>query len=424
VRSAARPSDDTTHLTTEVVRELYTSHPYPDPRYVAEVQVTVTGLLDWITSLYWPFRPSLSGLRVLDAGCGTGMGSMSVAKRHPEVEVIGIDLSDASLELARAAAKQRGLKNVTFHRASLLDAADFGSFQYIISSGVIHHMADPVAGFRALRETLTPDGVLMAMVYALHGRAGVYLLQEAFRRLAPEGYRTVAPGTARAIAGNLTHGHPFNVERFGEMAWEDDCGIVDLLLHPQDRAYTVPQLIDHLSQAGLTLSRFVDQQTYEPTRYPLPEPERARAAAMPAGDRWALAELLHGNMIKHEFIAHRDSFTPFTIEAEGAILLATRIKRCPIWNWGAVSQQRDDRGNVTFKIEDWITSAGQRSLSLQRWQVELLQAFNGDATAMDIFDRPAVQKLIPGTSRDEKLSLYGQLLEALVEQEVLLVDPS
>ncbi len=410
--------------TTEFVREFYTTYPYPDPRYVAESRTPLSALLDYVKNLYWPFRPSLAGVRVLDAGCGTGVAALSLARRFPEVDVTAIDLSAASLDLARTAAKERGLKNVSFHQATLLDAATFGSFQYIVASGVVHHMADPVAGFDALRNALTPDGVLMAMVYAQYGRTGVYMLQEAFRRLAPEGYRTVSPATARAIASNLPAGHLFDAERFVEMDWQNECGVVDLLLHPQDRAYTVPQIVDHCQQAGLRLQRFVSQTAYEPTTYPLPAAEAARAAALPDYERWALGELLNGNMVKHEFYATRDTFEPVRIKPEGAILMAVRILRSPTWDWAAAREVRADDGSPTFELREWVASAGGRLISLQPWQMELIQSFDGRLTALELFGQAGVNALIPGDDQDAKLRLYGNLLQMLVEQEVLLADPS
>ena len=82
---------------------------------------------------------------------------------------------------ARAAARQ--LKNIRFFTGSLLDAADLGVFDYIDCCGVLHHLPEPVEGFRALRAALAPEGGLGFMVYAPYGRSGVYPLQEAFGAL-------------------------------------------------------------------------------------------------------------------------------------------------------------------------------------------------------------------------------------------------
>jgi SAM-dependent methyltransferase len=420
----AETSAEAAQRVTQVVRELYTSYPYPDPCLSTTSTTTASSLLELVKSLYWPFRKSMKGLRVLDAGCGTGIGALSLAARHPGVEVLGLDLSSASLELARRAARQRNLKNVSFVQGSLLDAADHGSFSYIITSGVVHHMADPIAGLRALREALTPDGVLYGMVYAQYGRTGVYLLQEAFRRLAPSGFRTVAPDAARAIATSLPANHLFDRRAFLELQWKEDAGIVDLLLHPQDRAYTVPEIVETCRDAGLKLTRFVGQYAYEPTSYALPEAEHRRAAAMPEYDRWALGELLQSRMVKHEFYATRDTFAPITIKAEGAALLSMRLTRSPTWNWGAVTEVRSDDGTPTYRVQEWIASVAARTVGIQKWQIDLIRKLDGKITAIDLFKHKAVQKSIPAGDPDAKLRLYGDVLEVLVAQEVLLTDPS
>lgn len=410
--------------TTDVVREFYTAYPYPDPRYVAEGKKPLSALLDYVKNLYWPFRPSLAGLRVLDAGCGTGVAALSLATNYPEIQVTAIDLSAASLDLARAVAKERRLANVQFHQASLLDAGSLGTFQYIVASGVLHHLADPLAGFSALQSALTADGVMLGMVYAQYGRTGVYMLQEAMRLLAPEGYRTVSPPAARAIASHLPTGHLFNAERFVEMDWQDDSGVNDLLLHPQDRAYTVPQLVDHCTRAGLRLQRFVGQAAYEPTSYALPEAELERAAQMTDYERWTLGELLNGNMVKHEFYATRESFQPIRIKPEGALLMAMRVSRSPTWDWAAAQQVDSAEGDRTIELREWVSSSGGRTIALQPWQMELTRHLDGQRTAIEVFGDADVRALVPGDSQDAQLRLYGNLLQMLVEHEVLLADPS
>jgi len=67
--------------------------------------------MDYTRFIFWPERRDLSGLRVLDAGCGTGDTAVAIAAANPTIEVVGIDLSETSLALARAQADQRGVGN-------------------------------------------------------------------------------------------------------------------------------------------------------------------------------------------------------------------------------------------------------------------------------------------------------------------------
>ena len=101
------------------------------------------------------------------------------------------------MAIARARAEARGLDNIVWRLRSLLDlpGSGLGPFDYIDCCGVLHHLPDPAAGLRALLSVLAPGGGMGLMVYAPHGRTGVYMLQDALRLLAP------ADGAAGRAAG-------------------------------------------------------------------------------------------------------------------------------------------------------------------------------------------------------------------------------
>ncbi len=98
-----------------------------------------------------------------------------------------LDRSAAALAIARARAEARGLTNIVWEQRSLLDlpGSGLGPFDYIDCCGVLHHLPDPAEGLRALLSVLAPGGGMGLMVYAPHGRTGVYMMQDALRRLAP-----------------------------------------------------------------------------------------------------------------------------------------------------------------------------------------------------------------------------------------------
>src|SRR6266542_3084799 len=90
---------------TAQVRDMYTRFPYPPPGVLAGTPIPA--IMDYTRFIFWPERRDLSGLRVLDAGCGTGDTAVAIAAANPTIEVVGIDLSETSLALARAQADQR-----------------------------------------------------------------------------------------------------------------------------------------------------------------------------------------------------------------------------------------------------------------------------------------------------------------------------
>ena len=117
--------------------------------------------------------------------------------RAGQGSVTWLDRSAASLKIAQARAAARGLSNIVWEQRSLLElpGSGLGPFDYIDCCGVLHHLPDPAEGLRALLSVLAPGGGLGLMVYAPHGRTGVYMLQDALRLLAP------ARGGASGAAG-------------------------------------------------------------------------------------------------------------------------------------------------------------------------------------------------------------------------------
>ena len=104
--------------------------------------------------------------------------------RWPAAQVIGIDFSATSVRCTEALKRKYDLRNLQVHQLPIERVSDLRtSFDQIICTGVLHHLADPDAGLSALREVLKPDGAMHLMVYAPYGRAGIYMLQEFCRRI-------------------------------------------------------------------------------------------------------------------------------------------------------------------------------------------------------------------------------------------------
>ncbi|MEL6197117.1 MAG: class I SAM-dependent methyltransferase, partial [Pseudomonadota bacterium] len=128
--------------------------------------------------------------RALVAGGGTGDGLVMLAQRLADIgcpaEITYLDRSAAARAVAEARIAARGL-SARFVTADLREAPQLataeGPFDYIDCCGVLHHLDDPDSGFQALAEAVSPQGGLGLMVYAPHGRTGVYAMQAAFGTL-------------------------------------------------------------------------------------------------------------------------------------------------------------------------------------------------------------------------------------------------
>jgi SAM-dependent methyltransferase len=113
---------------------------------------------------------SESDLRILDAGCGTGNTSISLAK-HFHAQYVGIDISKTSLEQAQKGAKEEKIRNLHFRQWNLMDPlTDEEPFDIILCLGVLHHTADMKKVLINLRSVLKPDGDLYLWIYGKHGR--------------------------------------------------------------------------------------------------------------------------------------------------------------------------------------------------------------------------------------------------------------
>ncbi|WP_376099592.1 class I SAM-dependent methyltransferase [Roseomonas sp. CCTCC AB2023176] len=293
----------------------YEAFPYParDPR--DEAKRLVVGSPSHLREVdHWIFaarRPATQPLRALVAGGGTGDGAIMLAQQMAWLgrpgEVVWYDRSGAARKITEARAAARGLTNIRFVEGSILNLPDakLGTFDYVDCCGVLHHLPDPEAGLRALAACLNPGGGMGIMVYAPHGRTGVYMLQEAFRILAPD---SLPPGerieTAKRAMRHLPATawltkNPFITDHLPLPQGGGDPGLYDLLLNPRDVAFTVPALAAMVGRAGLRVACWVEPLRYDPDPL-LPDPRlRARTAALDPVARAALAESLAGNMGVH-----------------------------------------------------------------------------------------------------------------------------
>src|SRR5580658_7977578 len=170
----------------EEVRDFYDRYPYPPPvdnleKYQRLWQDRQRRRADY--HLFWPARPFREDQSILVAGCGTSQAAKH-ALRWPAAQVTGIDCSATSVRCTEQLKRKYNLANLQVHELAIERVSDLGmSFDQIVCTGVLHHLADPDAGLNALRSALKPDGAMQLMVYAPYGRAGIYMLQDFCRRI-------------------------------------------------------------------------------------------------------------------------------------------------------------------------------------------------------------------------------------------------
>jgi 2-polyprenyl-3-methyl-5-hydroxy-6-metoxy-1,4-benzoquinol methylase len=192
---------------------------------------------------------------ILIAGCGSGQHAFEVAQCFPQARVLAIDVSLPSLAYARRKTTEAGLRNVEYAQADLLKLAAVGrSFDRIEAVGVLHHLADPEAGWRALLSLLRPNSEMRVGLYsetarraivevrALISQRGYRPTTEDIRECRQEILRADDQTTWKAV---ISAGDFYSVS-----------GCRDLLFHVMERRFTIPRIKAFLDAEGLEFLGF------------------------------------------------------------------------------------------------------------------------------------------------------------------------
>jgi SAM-dependent methyltransferase len=311
---------------TQSVRRLYETFPFPPDR------VSAGPPPGWNWRWSWSFahsfclgrRPSRCDVRILDAGCGTGVGTEYLAHQNPQAQITAVDLSAASLEIARTRCARYA--NVEFAQMDLAGAAEHlsGPFDYINCVGVLHHMADPAAGLGALARLLAPGGLLHVFVYGALGRWEIHLMQEAIRLLRnPEDPLVDGLRVGRTLFGTLPEDN--RLVRAERERWalenRDDACFVDMYVQVQEVRYTIPTLFDLIDGSELQFLGFSNPGFWSLARLLGRASDLVeRAAHLAERERYRLIELLDPVVSHYEFFLGKPPLVPvqWTDDALGA----------------------------------------------------------------------------------------------------------
>ncbi len=298
----------------EKVRAQYERYPYPPRAPADERGRLLEVLIDRLTLVnFYCFkgRNDFRGARVLVAGGGTGDSTIYLAEQLRERggEVVYMDISRASMEVAQERAAIRKLDNIRWINDSLLTLSpeQIGAFDYISCTGVLHHLADPLAGLLALKSVLKPQGGMGILIYGKYGRTGIYQLQQLMRLINGDGGspEEKVANTRRVLAA-LPESNWFqhNERYLSDHRKLGDSGLYDLLLHEQDAAYSIGEVYALLSEAGLHLIEFCDvklRMAYQPSQFIRDAELLQTIEKLDRAAQQGVAELMVGLFTKHVF---------------------------------------------------------------------------------------------------------------------------
>lgn len=306
-----------------VVQEHYQDYPYPyrDPEDETKRLLVISGefLGELNHYLYKGKEDFNSGFRVLIAGGGTGDSAIYMAEqlKDKNAEVVYLDFSKPSMEIAQKRAEKRGLTNIKWVYDSILNIPklNLGKFDYINCIGVLHHLKNPPNGLKILKDSLSDQGAINIMVYAKYGRTGLYQVQD-IMKMVNQGVsnRIEEIMNTKSVMASFpaTNWYIRGQELLSDHVVFGDVGLYDMFLHKQDRAYSIPELYEFIHNATLNFVEFSDvseKVALKIENYISDFSLLQKIKRMDIITQQAICELIVGNIIKHSFFVSNQKDT-------------------------------------------------------------------------------------------------------------------
>lgn len=221
-----------------------------------------------VTAYYFRNRKVVNteGKLILDAGCGSGYKSLVLAQANPGSKIVGIDLSEESVKLARHRLQYHGFENAEFYAIKIEDLPNLGlKFDYINADEVLYILPDAIAGLQAMKSVLAPDGIIRTNLHSANGRAGVFRAQAVFKAM---GLMDETPGELEIEIVRET------MEALRDEIWlktagwnadfaQDESWIMSNYLLVGDKGCTIPEMFAMLRGADLELISMVAWRRWE-----------------------------------------------------------------------------------------------------------------------------------------------------------------
>jgi SAM-dependent methyltransferase len=313
-----------------------------------------------------------------DGPVATGNGSIlsTLTEFCGPIGVVAVDISQPSLDHQQYLKDKHGLWNLELHRLPIEELPTLElDFDLIVSTGVLHHLADPLVGMETLADRLRRNGALAVMLYAKYGRIGVEMLESVFRDMGLHQDDTSVQIVKETISV-LSPDHPIHsYMKLARDLQSSDAALVDTFLHGRQRSYTVEACVDLVTSAGLVFQGWLLKAPYYP--HDLFEPPSGVYPALnglPEAKLWSVMERVQTLNACHFFMACRperpkESYTIDFSTVDSLDYVPLMRMRCGL------------SGAEIFR-PDW-------SLSLNAAQLPFVQHVDGRRTIREIAERVA-----------------------------------
>ncbi|MBA2747838.1 MAG: class I SAM-dependent methyltransferase [Tatlockia sp.] len=294
------------------VAKLYDTYPFPPEPLLDEPPPGYNWRWNWQAAYNFCTgqKPQKQDIRILDAGCGSGVSTEYLVHLNPHAQVVGIDISEGTLAVAKERCQRSKADRVQFHQLSLYDADQIeGEFDLINSVGVLHHLEDPIRGIQALAKKLAPGGLMHIFVYGELGRWEISLMQRAIALLQNDkgDYRDGVE-VGRKLFASLPENNRIvkrEKERWSMENQRDEC-FADMYVHPHEIDYNIETLFELIDASGLDFLGFSNPNFWQLERLLGKEPSlQERAKKLSDRATFRLIELLDPEVAHYEFFLGR-----------------------------------------------------------------------------------------------------------------------
>jgi len=390
---------------SSAVQRLYDTYPFPPEPLLDSPPPGYNWRWNWLAAYNFCTgqTPQKQDIRILDAGCGTGVGTEYLVHLNANAQVVGIDLSAAALAVARERCRRSGAVRVEFHHLSLYDCSQLpGEFDLINCVGVLHHLPDPIRGIQSLATKLAPGGLMHIFVYGELGRWEIQLMQKAIALLQGDRQGDYPDGVqlGRQLFATLPENNRLvrrEKERWSLENQRDEC-FADMYVHPQEVDYNIETLFELIDASGLDFLGFSNPSYWQLKRLLAKAPALiGRTTELSDRAIYRLIELLDPEVTHYEFFLGRPPLPKANWSDDRHLLAAIpQLSPC-LHGWPSQQLFNYDYQLVSLSIPEFeFLQSCETNLAQQRTVGEILTA--------------------------AKLSLEG--VRSLQKQQLILLTPS
>ena len=192
--------------------------------------------------------------QILIAGCGTGEHSITTASTFKNCDVLAIDLSLSSVAYAKRKTEELNISNIDYMQADILDLGVLNrKFDIIESVGVLHHMNNPMVGWKVLTDCLNTGGLMRIGLYSELARKSIVQIRDEIEHLNIESSYDAMKLFRNKINSSEEEQHKLIVS---SLDFYSMSAFRDLLFHTQEHRFTIPQIEASLTRLGLMFCGF------------------------------------------------------------------------------------------------------------------------------------------------------------------------